>query len=97
MGLQLRTILTFCLISGALLSACAGTSSVTSSADSDETFSKVLVIAIAGDYNVRSQLERVIVSNIRKTGASATAWYSAAGGKLVFSQRRAHVLSARHQ
>lgn len=80
MTLQLRNILTFCMLSGALLSACAGTSSVTSSADSDEAFSNVLVIAIAGDYNVRSQFERVVVSNIRKTGASAAAWYSVAGG-----------------
>ena len=80
MTLQLRNILTICVLSGALLSACAGTSSVTASTESDETFSNVLVIAIAGDYNVRSQFERVVVSNIRNTGASAAAWYSVAGG-----------------
>jgi ABC-type Fe3+-hydroxamate transport system substrate-binding protein len=78
--LQLRTILTLCVLSGTLLAACAGTSSMTSSVESGETFNSVLVITIAGDYNVRSQFERVVVSNIRATGASASAWYSVAGG-----------------
>ena len=80
MTLQLRTILTLCVLSGTLLAACAGTSSMTSSVESGETFDSVLVITIAGDYNVRSQFERVVVSNIRATGASASAWYSVAGG-----------------
>ena len=65
---------------GVLVSGCAGTSAVTSSAGTPEQFNNVLVITIAGDYNNRSQLERVIVSNIRKTGSSASAWYSVAGG-----------------
>jgi hypothetical protein len=68
------------VLSGTLLAACAGTSSMTSSVESGETFDSVLVITIAGDYNVRSQFERVVVSNIRATGASASAWYSVAGG-----------------
>jgi hypothetical protein len=78
--LQLRTTLTLCVLSGALLAACAGTSSVTSSANSDESFENVLGIAIAGDYNVRSQFERVVMSNIRKSGVSAAPWYSVVGG-----------------
>jgi hypothetical protein len=72
--------MTLAVISGIVLPGCAGTTAVTSSADASEQFSNVLVITTAGDYNNRSQLERVIVSNIRKTGASASAWYSVAGG-----------------
>jgi hypothetical protein len=68
------------MLASLFLSACAGTSSVASSADSEQSFSNVLVIAIAGDYNTRSQFERVVVSNIRATGATASAWYSVAGG-----------------
>ena len=80
MTLQFRLILPVAMLASLFLSACAGTSSVTSSADSDQSFSNVLVIAIAGDYNTRSQFERVVVSNIRATGATASAWYSVAGG-----------------
>jgi hypothetical protein len=62
------------------LAACAGSSSVTAPADTAERFDNVLVITIAGDYNVRAQFERVTVSNLRAAGVSATAWYSVAGG-----------------
>jgi ABC-type Fe3+-hydroxamate transport system substrate-binding protein len=75
-----RNLLTLPILSGLLLGGCSGTSSVTSPADTTEQFSNVLVITIAGDYNVRAQFERVVVSNIRKTGASASPWYSVAGG-----------------
>ena len=75
-----RFILTLSVVPGFFLAGCAGTSSVTTSADTDQTFSNVLVITVAGDYNVRAQFERVVVSNIRATGASASAWYSVAGG-----------------
>ncbi len=75
-----RTSLTLAACAGLLLSACAGTSSVTSSSDSEDQFGNVLVIAVAGDYNTRAEFERGIVSNIRKTGASGAAWYSVAGG-----------------
>ena len=80
MTLQLRLTLALCVLSMAFLSGCAGTSTVTASADSDETFTNVLVITIAGDYNTRAQFERVVVSNVRNTGNSASAWYSVAGG-----------------
>ena len=66
--------------SHSLLSAGSGSSSVTSANDVDEQFGNVLVIAVAGDYNIRSHFERVIVSQIRQTGASASAWYSVIGG-----------------
>ncbi len=75
-----RNSLILVACAGLLLSACAGTSSVTSSSDSEDQFGNVLVIAVAGDYNTRAEFERVIVSNIRKTGASGAAWYSVAGG-----------------
>ena len=78
--MHLRLPVHLLALSGLLLSACAGTSSVTSTADSDEAFSNVLVITIAGDYNVRSHFERVVVSNLRNSGVSASAWYSVAGG-----------------
>ena len=75
-----RIILTLAAMTGLLTAGCAGTSSVTSAADRSEQFSNVLVIAITGDYNVRSQFERVVVSNIRKKGAAASTWYSVIGG-----------------
>ena len=80
MTLQLRLFLAIYVLSAAFLSGCAGTSTVTAAADSDETFTNVLVITIAGDYNTRAQFERGVVSNIRNTGNSASAWYSVAGG-----------------
>ena len=73
-------ILTLTAMTGLLTAGCAGTSSVTSSADTSEQFGNVLVVVIAGDYDVRSQLERVVASNIRKTGAAASPWYSVVGG-----------------
>lgn len=80
MTLISRTALFLLACSGLFLSACASTSSVQSASDTEDQFNNVLVIAVAGDYNTRAQFERVIVSNIRKTGASAAAWYSVAGG-----------------
>ena len=62
------------------LAGCAGSSSVTAPNDTDDRFENVLVITIAGDYNVRAQFERVTVSNLRAAGVSAAAWYSVAGG-----------------
>lgn len=78
MTLNRRSILPLILAVG--LAGCAGTSSVTTSSVTSEQFENVLVITIAGDYNTRAQFERTIVSNIRRTGASAAAWYSVAGG-----------------
>lgn len=75
-----RIILALAVISGFALASCAGNTSVTSSADDQRQFSNVLVIAVTGDYNVRSHLERVTVSNLRQSGVSAAAWYSVAGG-----------------
>lgn len=75
-----RITLTLAVISGFVLPGCAGTSPAGSSADAPGPFSNVLVIVVAGDYNIRSQFERVIVSNVRKKGISASAWYSVAGG-----------------
>ncbi|MDJ0813714.1 MAG: hypothetical protein QNJ23_08290 [Woeseiaceae bacterium] len=57
-----------------LIAGCAST------ATSDDSFSNVLVIGIAGDYNNRAHFERQIVSQIRQQGASASTWYSIVGG-----------------
>lgn len=62
------------------LAGCGGSPAVTSPAEKTSNFSNVLVITVAGDYNNRAQFERAIVSNIRHTGASASAWYSVIGG-----------------
>jgi len=42
-------------------------------------FNNVLVIAVADDYEARAQFERQVVSGIRTTGASATAYYTVVG------------------
>lgn len=80
MTFKTRITLTLAVISGFILPGCAGTETVTSSAATSEQFNNVLVITIAGDYNNRSQLERVIASKIRKIGPSASAWHSVIGG-----------------
>ncbi len=51
-----------------------------STATSDEGFSNILVIGIAGDYNNRAHFERQIVSQLRQNGAAASTYYSIVGG-----------------
>lgn len=43
-------------------------------------FSNILVIGVADDYEGRSTFERKLASELRTTGAKATALYAAAGG-----------------
>ena len=80
MTLSAKSALVCLAVSCLGLTACAGSSSVTASANTAKKFDNVLVITIAGDYNLRSQFERVTVSNLRAAGVSAAAWYSVAGG-----------------
>lgn len=80
MTFKTHFVLVSAVVAGLLTAGCAGTSSVTAPADTSREFGNVLVVVIAGDYNVRSQLERVVASNIRRTGAAASPWYSVVGG-----------------
>lgn len=43
-------------------------------------FENFLVVGIAGDYQNRSQFERVLVSQLRKKGAAASTYHSVVGG-----------------
>jgi len=45
----------------------------------DASFTNILVIGVGNSYDSRSQWERVMVSRISSSGASATAFYSVAG------------------
>lgn len=73
--LLLLPALALCILPG-----CAGTSSTTTAAKTTEQFSNVLVIVVAGDYETRAQFERVLVSQIRQTGAAARTYHSVVGG-----------------
>lgn len=66
-----------------ILGACT-TAPTTESQYSDSdyagtSFANYLVIGVAGSYNNRAQFERELVSGIRASGASATAYYNLAG------------------
>lgn len=45
----------------------------------DHSYSDILVIGVAGDYDNRAAFERAIVSRIKAEGATATAYYAVAG------------------
>lgn len=66
-----------------LVAGCASSSNVSKvfedPAYKKSSFSNVLVIAVADDYNARAQFERQVVSGIRATGATATAYYTVIG------------------
>lgn len=66
-----------------VVALCAGGCATTGSADSrkgDRSFSNFLVIGVAGDYDSRAQFERMIVSEIRRRGATASTYHSKIGG-----------------
>ena len=73
--------LTLLLVVAVWLGGCA-TAPATGDTGSDEqtAFGNFLVLAISDDYNNRAQFERTVVSNLKKQGADATTYYSAAGG-----------------
>ncbi len=66
-----------------LFAGCASSSKVSKvfedPAYEKSSFSNVLVVAVADDYNARAQFERQVVSGIRATGATATAYYTVIG------------------
>ena len=55
-------------------------------ADDVGSFSRFLIVGQAGDYNSRAEFERLVVSEIRARGASATAYHVAAGGNVPISR-----------
>jgi hypothetical protein len=63
---------------GVMLAACASTS--TSKSGVKQSYGHFVVIGVAGNYESRAQFERAVVSELRRTGASASAYYSIVGG-----------------
>ena len=65
------------------LSACGNTSTIKKTFDhplyTDSSYSDILIIAVAGDYDDRASFERAIVSGISAEGAHATAYYTVVG------------------
>ncbi len=71
----------------ALVTACATTESTSRfHVDEDVSYSSFLVIGQAGNYNSRSEFERLIVSELRERGASAAAYHVAVGGDVPISR-----------
>ncbi len=71
----------------ALAAGCATTQ--TSSeflADDVGSFSNLLIVGQAGNYNTRAEFERLVVSEIRSQGGSATAYHVAVGGNVPISR-----------
>jgi len=75
---------TFVFAALLLLNAgCASTSTVSKVFEEPQyknaSFSNVLVIGVADDYDARAQFERQVVAGIRASGAGATAYYTVIG------------------
>lgn len=65
----------------AVATGCATTSTTSASPGlAKESYSNILVIGVAGDYNNRSYFERKVVSGIKAKGNSASAFHVVAGG-----------------
>ena len=66
-----------------LLGACSSTLSTVKTFEdpdyADASFSKILVIGVAGSYESRARWERTMASRISSRGASATAYHSVVG------------------
>ena len=66
-----------------VLAACSSTSTVMKTLDNpiytDSSYSDILIIAVAGDYDNRTAFERAMVSRIKAEGAKATAYYTVVG------------------
>ena len=70
--------------------ACASPTQTQSSrgtvSDRDQGFNNILVIGKAQDYDARARFERTLVSQLKATGADATAYYVAVGGNKPIDQ-----------
>jgi hypothetical protein len=68
-----------------VIAGCAGTggASITKTLDNpaytDLSYSNILVIGVAGDYNNRAYFERAMVARIQSEGGGATAYYTVVG------------------
>ncbi len=75
---------TFTIVAATLvLAACGSTATVKKTLDNpiytDSSYSDILIIGVAGDYDNRAAFERAMVSRIKAEGASATAYYTVVG------------------
>ena len=66
-----------------ILAACGGASTLKKTFDNpvytDSSYSDILIIGVAGDYDNRAAFERAMVSRIKAVGAKATAYYTVVG------------------
>jgi hypothetical protein len=66
-----------------VLAACGGSSTLKKTFDNPvytkSSYSDILVIGVAGDYDNRGAFERAMASRIKATGATATASYTVFG------------------
>lgn len=74
----------FSIVTASLvLTACGGTGTLRKTFDNpiytDSSYSDILVIGVAGDYDNRGAFERVMASRIKAAGATATASYTVFG------------------
>ncbi len=76
------------LFAALALAAGCGTTQTSSEflADDVGSFSNFLIVGQAGNYNSRAEFERLVVSDIRARGGSATAYHVAAGGNVPISR-----------
>lgn len=75
------------LLAIALIAGCAS-----SQGTSKESYSNILVLAIADDYGSRAQYERSVASGLRRLGIAATPYHEAVAGSGDISRERARAL-----
>jgi hypothetical protein len=63
-----------------LISCAAQTQTAADSRADNRSFTNVLVIGVANDYNARAQFERNVVSELKASGMNSAAYYSVVGG-----------------
>jgi len=69
-----------CIVVAIAVSGCATTSAPTTSDTPNSTFSNILVIAVADDYDARAQFERQTASELRQKGVAASPYHSIISG-----------------
>ena len=80
--------ISFALALATLLAACSAatpTSSATAPTAASD-FNNFLVVGVAHDYDARARFERTLVTELKKQGKAATAYYIAAGGNKPIDQ-----------
>ena len=71
--------ISFALALATLLAACSA-ATPTSSATAASDFNNYLIVGVAHDYDGRARFERTLVTELKKQGKAATAYYIAVGG-----------------